>query len=351
MELQPQFPNLPHLGPTPFFVGREKELNQLNNLFKPRTEIQTVLISGLGGVGKTELVKKFVATYTVVSNICWLYPSQQEFENEESKQKIMDKIYAKFTQNKSKDFPDIQNSNELITNNNHTNPVLVIDDISEMPSWLINFTKTLSDRLNCFTIITTQLRNLVPSNKSNGSIHLSGWNLPETETYLNLTLRAPQSPEEIKQVRDAFGGHPLTIQQAVCYILNEQVSSLQGKSYGLSHFLEEYLKNRNVSLLSDPLELESYQKTTLTMWDNALQNIETNYGLHGKIGYAILQIFGLLKITRVDDESDIIPFVKNSREMKMKVSKFSKTTKPSLDETRTRRGSTSKRKDVLYVYG
>src|SRR5215469_13863766 len=60
-ELAPKIQNLP-FPPNPFFTGRENELLQISRLFEKNERIaisQPISVSGLGGIGKTQLALEY----------------------------------------------------------------------------------------------------------------------------------------------------------------------------------------------------------------------------------------------------------------------------------------------------
>ncbi|NES93195.1 MAG: ATP-binding protein [Okeania sp. SIO2B9] len=56
------------------FVGREKELAQLHELLKNHQRVAIASISGMGGVGKTELSRRYAHANKSAypGGICWL---------------------------------------------------------------------------------------------------------------------------------------------------------------------------------------------------------------------------------------------------------------------------------------
>jgi len=65
--------NIPRSGVIEF-IGRSKELNALNSLFENDEQAKIAAISGMGGVGKTELALQYALSYKseYPGGICWL---------------------------------------------------------------------------------------------------------------------------------------------------------------------------------------------------------------------------------------------------------------------------------------
>ncbi len=80
----PQPPNnIPFTG-TLSFVGREKTLDDLHALLsEPVAQVQPVALSGMGGIGKTELAIQYAQRYasTYAGGVCWIFARELDARN------------------------------------------------------------------------------------------------------------------------------------------------------------------------------------------------------------------------------------------------------------------------------
>ena len=86
-QLQPPKPvdipqNIPHRGVNEF-VGRIDEIKVLHDLLQGKECVEISAISGMGGVGKTELTIQYILTHreTYQGGICWLQVREQGIGN------------------------------------------------------------------------------------------------------------------------------------------------------------------------------------------------------------------------------------------------------------------------------
>lgn len=279
--------------PTPFFTGRTQELKQLAELFYNNPGKNPIVITGLGGNGKTELTTKFISTLDPNNfNILWLSSRYlKDIKNTETAS-AADKLQLLY-----QEISTLNNTNQT----QDIQTVFVIDGVSySMKFVLVTFIEKLVHANTSIIIITTIIPDLFPMNVT--LIPLREWNAAEAETYVNLALRSKQRVDDIRQLNSHLPGHPLVMYQAMCYILSERCVSLQGGSYGIPHFLKKFHTN-GVSLMADKLPYDRYKKTVLTTFDEALFNVKTNYSQTGTLAYGILQVLALLtNITEVNLE-------------------------------------------------
>ena len=256
--------------PIPSFMGREEEIKQIHeNLINMDDSKTALVVTGLGGVGKSELVRAYCLTYTETfykNNIIWI--------NGESKASITSafnnvaeiiKLDVKddkgqFSDVKvvmSKVFRFFANRDVLFVFDNVDNEDAVKDFLNiqfqpgvQKPYVLITSQYTLwgqrfvRQELCCFT--------------------------PETaEEFLSYNLKHNSSfnDDNNKKLCALFEYLPLALQQAVAYIHNTGIS--------VDAYLSEFQSHRE-ELLSEKHNNMLYSKTVMTTWNMAINNMKAN---------------------------------------------------------------------------
>ena len=254
--------------PIPSFMGREEEIKQIHdNLINMDDSKTALVVTGLGGVGKSELVRAYCLTYAETfykNNIIWI--------NGESKASITSafnnvaeiiKLDVKddkgqFSNVKvvmSEVFRFFANRDVLFVFDNVDNEGAVKDFFNiqfqpgvQKPYVLITSQYTLlgqrfvRQELSCF--------------------------IPETaEEFLSYNLKHNSSfnVDNNKQLCALFQYLPLALQQAVAYIHNTGIS--------VDAYLREFQSHQE-ELLSEKHNNMLYSKTVMTTWNMAINNMK-----------------------------------------------------------------------------
>ncbi|WP_353271775.1 tetratricopeptide repeat protein [Wolbachia endosymbiont (group A) of Nomada goodeniana] len=282
-------------NPVGSFTGRTEELRELHKLIQKSQGVATVIshlasISGLGGIGKTELVRKYIEKHNkdYDNNIIWINAETYETmvqsflrlakgllgvpTEDRDIESIVRDIYAFFAKRKSLFVFD--NAEEYRSEGQDAG-------ISQfLPSHFLS-----SDDNKPSVLITSR-------NQKWGDIEplkLGTFTEPESVDFIRkaLDIKDGSQENEIKNLAETLQHFPLALQQAVAYIKERDVAL---KNVGLKFEISDYLKRykEEAEKLLDfkfPKDSDnSYTKTTFITWRITIDKIKDNteYGQQAK---------------------------------------------------------------------
>jgi hypothetical protein len=221
------------------FVGRKKELNELKAALSCGTQLLW-LVAGPGGMGKSQLMKKFLFDVKNENNCVWLHG-----ENTASLQNSVNSLGKKL------EVPNVDRNDggnsissqlfailEIIRSllNNRT-WIFVIDNIDENHCTADTVITTLMQRSNIKTFVTSRLRNVVGG--SPVLVEVKQLSDEDAQTFIHDSLPIQQSSERVSELCTTLQNHPLALNQAIDYIKQEQLSSTN-ENYCISDYLSVF---------------------------------------------------------------------------------------------------------------
>ncbi|WP_265017698.1 tetratricopeptide repeat protein [Wolbachia endosymbiont (group A) of Andrena dorsata] len=282
-------------NPVGSFTGRKTELEKLHESIQESQGVATVIsqlvsISGLGGIGKTELAKKYIEEHSkdYDNNIIWIKAETHETmvqsflrlardplgipTEDRDIESIVRDIYAFFAKRKSLFVFD--NAEEYRSEGQDAG-------ISQfLPSHFLS-----SDDNKPSVLITSR-------NQKWGdikSLTLGAFTEPESMDFIRkaLGIKDESQENEIKNLAETLQHFPLALQQAVVYIKERDIAL---KNVGLKFEISDYLKRykKEAEKLLDfkfPKDSDnSYTKTTFITWKITINKIKDNaeYGQQAK---------------------------------------------------------------------
>ncbi|WP_448129107.1 tetratricopeptide repeat protein [Wolbachia pipientis] len=281
-------------NPVGSFTGRTEELRELHKLIQKSQGVATVIsqlvsISGLGGIGKTELAKKYIEEHSkdYDNNIIWIKADHETMvqsflrlardplgipTEDRDIESIVRDIYAFFAKRKSLFVFD--NAEEYRSEGQDAG-------ISQfLPSHFLS-----SDDNKPSVLITSR-------NQKWGdikSLTLGAFTEPESIDFIRkaLGIKDGSQENEIKNLAETLQHFPLALQQAVAYIKERDIAL---KNVGLKFEISDYLKRykEEAEKLLDfkfPKDSDnSYTKTTFITWRITIDKIKDNpeYGQQAK---------------------------------------------------------------------
>ena len=252
------------------FVGRETELDSIHqNITK-----KTVVITGIPGVGKSELSKKYCEMNNhVYDHYIWI--NGQSIENGYKELStildLKEKENLRLIKHLLSDY--FRNEKVLFIYDNCTDMVLLAQAL-------------LVDHAN---IVTTQIK--VWDTKSYHTIPLETWSEAEAQTYLNKTMNGDEK-DFYKPLIDLFNCHPLGIQHAVTFV---QQSVISIEDY-LSMVAEE---NNQLDLICEEVALDNIvQRSVISSFIVTIAKLEQDH----PSAYQLLSVMSVLDGSSMDEE-------------------------------------------------
>ncbi|OXA59202.1 Nephrocystin-3 [Folsomia candida] len=284
--------------PVRSFVGREKELKELDDLLTDGISPLAV-ISGLGGMGKSELVKKFVMITSPERIRVANWVNGDAFETlissiEEFAKFLHLPITDPWTKKVLSPIALLENIVTLVKPHVESTSgfwLFIIDNVDNVYQEIELIVKLLLPFRQCFIIITSRRRDIFLGESE--FIGLQELGDADAVKFVNKSIRIPQLDDDVKKLCKVLQNFPLALSQAVAFIKQQQRISLQGEGYRISHYLAEY-NTKGKQLLSQKLQLSDYENTTLIALNVTIEKMRKDHGRCGNIAYYLLELVSLL---------------------------------------------------------
>ena len=228
-------------------------------------ESSAVIVSAMGGSGKTQTVAKFVQNYKHEFDIIfWLVASNIQTSLEE----IVGGLTTSTTPvNQQNEFSVLQLS-QRISKLTHCKKVLyVVDDVFESDLKNLKILLRNASTSSKF-LITTQLSdacNIFASSKIY-SINFPHFTNEESKAFLRMNI-LQASDEEIEKLSSELNAFPLCLQQAVAYI-NKHNTPIMA-------YVKSF-KECKKPILDPKKTYSDYDRTLLTVWSVALGKVKAS---------------------------------------------------------------------------
>ena len=276
--------------PIESFTGRTKELEELHKLVQRKNELtvisQTTSISGLGGVGKSELARKYVHEHSqdYDGNVIWINAESYVTLVESFHRLAQDElgISTKNTDGKEKDIKSIVR--DVYKYFAKRISLFVFDNAEKLKAQqredegideFLPFSCLPPDANKPYFIVTSR-------NQKWGNIKVLQLNIFTEEEAIEfikktLDIKDNLQDEEIKQLGEKLQRFPLALQQTVAYI-RERDGEFKNirKEFKIGDYLKKYdEKTKELLDFNFPQDSsDSYTKTTFITWDITLDVIK-----------------------------------------------------------------------------
>jgi hypothetical protein len=191
------------------FIGRKKLVDELKNKIKKE---KNIFVSGESGIGKTQLIRKFVNLSKKSFDIVWWV----DLEHEEKWQynDLVTQIYNKTCSDKVVlDNISLQGVVKLLDKCKYK-VLFIFDNVidREKTVQIINKVENINNIQNIFISKKTL--------KPNESLEVNRFSKEESREYLNHYFE--KNEDGIENLNNILGGHPLLLEQATSYIIHSK---------------------------------------------------------------------------------------------------------------------------------
>lgn len=236
----------------PYFTGRAVWLDRLHILTQKGHP--TFAISGLGGIGKTQLVLEYAHRYSHCFKQVFWSPASSKADLQNGFIEIADHLNLAFDNTKSSSA--VKAVKQWMATN--ADWLLILDNADE-PTLLDEFVPNQTRGAILMTSRARVFDNLGLVER----LDLTEFELGETVAFLKLRSRkdflAEAEEQAIHTLHEELGGLPLALEQAAAYVVEKQISDWQ-------NYLIEFRKHRIKMLEKQMPVAGSYPRSVATTW-------------------------------------------------------------------------------------
>ena len=250
------------LPPTKTFFSREDELHQIHKyVFEKNESIKSItVLTGMSGVGKTQLARKYAANYNkCFENIIWLDAALNKIQISMTNLCHVLGLSIKGSQG---DGFDIEVISRKIHNYFEGEKTLYIFDNVDDAS-VKNFEKCVSNKQNAFTLVTSQWKTW---SANVHQVQINPFSHQDALVFMKRDIKTTDD-DRLKEIALLLRYHPLAMNQAVLYINNNNIT--------LQNYLDLF-RSQPVEILDEGFSNEAETKSAITSINLVLNKIETS---------------------------------------------------------------------------
>ncbi|XP_014273746.1 uncharacterized protein [Halyomorpha halys] len=273
-------------SPVESFTGRTKNLANLHKILNVNTgKTQVVCISGIGGIGKTELARKYISKFGMEYNNNVLWFNAGSFQTLEAcfRSLASNKLNIATKNADGEDRRLISIVEDIYRTISKRNSLIIFDNVqhyqskNEFDEGIDKFLPPISNVSNPYILITSRNQIWPPS------IHVLSLDMFEKDEAIQFISKVLKTDvNESSALADELQYFPFSIKQAVSYI-KVQNMKLQntGSHFNITSYLN-LLKKKRKDVLNFPFTEDSdidYTKTVYITWNVTLDLIrKSRYG-------------------------------------------------------------------------
>ncbi len=258
------------------FIGREKEMQDLEANFKKNCSMQVltsqVSITGLGGIGKTQLAAKFVEkNKEEYKNNFWI--DAEKYCMTDSFRQLAKKTEVSLQTKEGKEKNVKCLANDVYEKLNNEKTLIVFDNVDDYDS--VKDLLPSPDHNEIHVLITSRYNKW--ENTGVHPVELGVFTPKESIGFIKKELKI-DNDKEAEKLHNKLQGLPLALQQAFAYIKQQRTLN---SNFGIQDYLEKYDKSyeeteRLLDLNLNECNNDPYMKTVMTTWKVTLDKIANN---------------------------------------------------------------------------
>lgn len=275
------------------FYGRDKQIRKLLEIYDKHTSFVVVILCGLPGMGKTELVAQFLRNEQINHKVPCIWISLLNFKEE------LTNLAETFLPDSKLDFKNTDPGSLLVTIAIDIGKIidqkwiLVLDGCTAAtvkPKILMN----LADS-KAMVILTSSNKNLYHIHRSH-LIDVTELDEESALNYVKCTLMSEETEASMRLLCQFVNNYPLALEQATWYLLYKQTHNVSKQTI---HAYIEECKAKSATLLSIQLHQfgrSKYEKTILETLATTINQLQSSSEDNNKHQYAfnLLQIIACL---------------------------------------------------------
>lgn len=296
------------MPPTLSYTGRDDVLDKLHSSLTGdgvSMISQMTVITGLGGVGKSELARKYISVYKENYNdtVIWIKAQTNEQLSEKFRELARDVLFKhvidKDLRIKSLSIKSIVN--DIYKKLSSRKCLIVFDNAEKLRSQNsddANFDEYLPQTAEfigkIFVIITSRFQKCAQID----TIPLNVFTSAESAEFIRKVLHIDNDVENncIIELSETLQHLPLALQQATIYIKEmRKIYENIGRNFSIEEYLSKYKVEKEQMLDYNFFEqtMDVYKETVFTTWRITMQALKMNE-LYGKLSTEILELISYI---------------------------------------------------------
>ncbi|XP_008207241.1 uncharacterized protein LOC100678007 [Nasonia vitripennis] len=288
-------------NPIESFTGRTEFLNNLHTIIRAKDtkdeKSQFVCVSGLGGVGKSELARKYVSEYSqdYDNKIVWINAESYETLADSFRRLACDQLKISTLNADNKEKKLNSTVEDVYAFFSDKKCLFIFDNAEkyksqdEFDNGIEAFLPSLPDARNRLHVLITSRNQKWPKNIKVLSLDVFSENEATDFVKKSLSLKGNEECEEVKKLVNELQLFPLALQQAVAYIgLQDEKLKNVGSDFKISNYLKKCKQKTKEYLQFTEGNDNDYSKTTYSTWNITIEAIRQRE--HGVEACELLEI-------------------------------------------------------------